>query len=51
MLLGRDDVDPDALDRQGETPLSRAAQWGNGEVVKIPLQSDDLDPDRPDLSN
>jgi len=48
MLLGRVDVDLNAADEDGQTPLSAAAQSGHEGVVSILLERNDLDPDKPD---
>jgi len=46
MLLGRDDVNPDSPNDDGETPLWWAAKNGHEEVVKMLLGRDDVDPNK-----
>jgi ankyrin repeat protein len=43
LLLAADDVDPDSKNAAGRTPLSEAAERGNGEVVKLLLADDHVD--------
>jgi ankyrin repeat protein len=35
LLLAKDDVDPDSKDKDGQTPLSRAAEYEHEAVVKL----------------
>jgi len=45
MLLERSDVDPDTVDRFGQTPLLVAAYRGREGVVRILLERNDVNPD------
>jgi len=42
LLLGREDVDPDMLDRFGQAPILRAAKHGHEAVVKLLLGRGDV---------
>ena len=48
ILLGRDDVNPDKLDRAGQTPLLLAARNRHKGIVKIFLRRDDVNPNKLD---
>jgi len=48
MLFGRDDIEPDKPDKNGRTPLRRAAKKGREGVVKILLGREGVNPDKPD---
>ena len=45
-LFRRRYVCPDSLSKSGRTPLSWAAQNGHEEVVKLPLEQEDINPNR-----
>ena len=45
LLLGRGDVNPDSLDKYGQTPLSLAAMRGHEGIVKLLLGREDVNPD------
>jgi len=47
-LLGRDDINPDEPDNDGQTPLHWAGLRGHEGVVKVLLGRDDVNPDKPD---
>jgi len=44
MLLGRNDIDPNAADKDGQTPLWWAAENNDEGVVGILLERSDLNP-------
>ena len=48
LLLGREDVDPNRPDHDGNAPLRCAAGNGHEGVVKLLLGRGDVDPNRPD---
>ena len=48
LLLGRDDIDPNKPDEEGQTPLMLAALNGHEEVVRLLLGRDDIDPNQRD---
>jgi len=48
ILFGRDDIDPNKPNEEGQTPLMLAAWNGHEGVVKILLGRDDIDPNQPD---
>jgi len=49
MLLEQSSVNPDTPDtKYGQTPLWRAAANGNEGIVKMLLQRNDVNPDKPD---
>jgi len=48
MLLERNDVNPDAVDKSGRTPLSWAASYGRKGIVRALLERSDVTPDTPD---
>jgi len=48
ILLERNDVNPDIADKNGRTPLSWAASYGNAKFVKMLLERNDVNPDTPD---
>ena len=49
-LLERDDINPNAADRHGQTPLSIAAQNGRKRVVELLLKRADIDTDMKDIT-
>ena len=49
VLLERDDIDHNKLDRSGQALLQCSTQNGHGEVAKILLRRDDIDPDKPNV--
>jgi len=48
MLLGREEVNPDKPDNDGQTPLLHAAKQGYEEVVKIIPRREEVNPNTPD---
>jgi len=48
ILLEQNDVNPDIADKNGRTPLSWAASYGNANIVKMLLERNDVNPDTPD---
>ena len=51
LLLEREDVDPNRLDKYDRTPLWWAALRGHEGVAKLLLERTDVDPNRPDMDN
>ena len=49
ILLSRDGINPGKPDDYGQTPLSVAAAWGSGGVVKMLLGRDDVNPGKSDI--
>jgi ankyrin repeat protein len=48
LLLDKDGVGPDSKDRNGGTPLWRAAENGHDAVVKLLLNKEGVDPNSKD---
>jgi len=48
LLLGRKGVNPYKPDIAGTTPLSHAAESGNGDAVKLQLRQEEVNSDKPD---
>ena len=48
ILLGQDDIDPNAPGEEDQTPLLQAARNGHGEVVKLLLEHHSVNPNIPD---
>ena len=48
MLLGREEVNPNQPNMQGQTPLSYAAERGHEGVVEALLGREDIMPGKPD---
>ena len=46
-LLAREEVNPEKLDDDGDTPLTCAAHDGREGVVKILFEQEGVDPDKP----
>ena len=50
LLIDRDDVDIDAKDKFGMTPLSQAAQRGHEAIVRLLIARGDVDINSKDIS-
>ena len=51
ILLERDGVNPDIADIYGRTPLSRAAEKGSEEVVRVLLERGEVNPNKADQAS